>query len=162
MKSRRHRLSLEHLEDRTNPATVADLYQDVWNTYSSAVFLDELVNGDLDWLAYPSAGQFVQSYFTNLFQQANQTISLLNQFPGQMPGGPVSALASMEAGFAQWVGSVFGFSVGAPAATPSAPSSPSVGPVDPAHSTVAVSPASIAVGGTATVTLTAKDANGHQ
>src|SRR5438045_6410954 len=111
MKSRRSRLSVEHLEDRTNPATVADLYQNVVNTYSSALFLEQLVSGDLDWLAYPSAGQFVQSYFTNLFQQANQTISLLNQFPGQMPGGPVAALAQMEAGFAQWVGSVFGLCV---------------------------------------------------
>src|SRR5262249_25967324 len=48
------------------------------------------------------------------------------------------------------------------ALTTTAPSITIVGAADPAHSTVTVSPASIATTGTATVTLTAKDALGNQ
>src|SRR5262245_9291783 len=162
MKSSHRRLSVERLEDRTNPSSIADFYNNVWNTYTTQVFLEELMNADMSWLAFPQAQSMLQNYFTNVFQQAQQTFSLFNQFPGQMPSGPVLAFAQMQADFATWVGSVFGFSVNAPTpSAPSTPSNPSVGPASPATSTVGVSPASVQVGNTSTITLTAKDANGQ-
>ena len=52
--------------------------------------------------------------------------------------------------------------IDAQAVTSTAPTITVIGAADPAQSTVAVAPASIQSGGTATVTLTAKDANGTQ
>src|SRR5262249_41283180 len=161
MTTRRVRLSVESFEDRTAPASAGDLLASAQPTYASALVLREL-NHAPAMLASPALRPMVQSLFTGIFQQATQTTALLGQFPGALPSGMAAAvgrLASMEAGIAEWVASRLGFSLPS-VSVPVSPPSTTPGQISPAPSTVSLSPTSVAVGGTATVTLTAKDANG--
>ena len=91
--------------------------------------------------------------FTNVYQQAMQAIPL---------GGAVGALAYQEAGFAQMAGNILVSTYGRCIGRSAPPiSSPSIGPASPAQSFVSLSPTTVAVGGTSTVTLIAVDANGN-
>src|SRR5215213_3802062 len=142
MTARRVRLSVESLEDRTTPATVADLHAAAAQTYATAGYLNQL-NGNRWLITSPAIRPAVQSFFTNVFRQATRTAALLAEFPGALPPGQANLIrwqANTEATIARWVGSALGFSV---TAAPTIPPVPTPGPASPAQSTVAVSPASI-------------------
>ncbi len=146
MKSRRRRLSVEPLEDRMNPASAGQIY-------ATGMFLQGLLQADNSWMFLPAARSMVQGYFTNVYQQAIETIP---------QGGLVGAMASQEADFARFASNLIGFNLtGASVTPPPVSSTPSIGPASPAHSFVSISPTSVAVGGTSTVTLTAVDASGN-
>src|SRR5258708_6437665 len=113
MNSQTLRLSIENLEDRTTPASTGDLFASAQQSYLTAEFLQQLARDPM-LLASPAVRPAVQSYFTGVFEQANQTLALLNEFPGVLPGGQASlveGLASMESNVAQLMGSRLGFSM---------------------------------------------------
>jgi adhesin/invasin len=164
MKSRRTRLSVTSLEERATPATSADLYASVSQTYATSVQLQQMAS-NFGMLANPFARPIVQSYFQNVYSQSINTMTLLAQFPGALPGPTanlVSGLASMDASIASSVASVLGFQLVAPAVAAPVPTTPALGPVSAARSVIAIAPTSIPTGGTTTVTLTARDANGRR
>jgi adhesin/invasin len=159
MTTRRTRLSVEPLEDRTTPATAADLTASVIQTQRTAEFLTALYQNRWE-LTNPVLRPNVQAIFTNVFRQANRTLNLLEQFPDALPTGLENMArneARWEVATARMVAGIVGFPLGT---APTPPPNPTPGAASPAKSTVAVAPASVAVGSTATVTLTAKDANG--
>jgi adhesin/invasin len=164
MTIRRRRLSVEGLEDRTTPASASDLQAVAQQTISTAFVLQWLSNDPMA-VANPAIRPAVESYFTAVYQNAVLTTQLLGQFPGTLPAGQeamVGAMAANEAGIAQFVSARLGFNLTPPAtgSTPSTPTNPTPGTISAAKSTIGVNPASVPVGSTSTITLTAKDANG--
>jgi adhesin/invasin len=159
MKLRRTRLSIDSLEDRVTPATAADLNAFAVQTQRTAFMMQELSKHP-GMIGSPAFRPMVQSYFKGVFVEAQTTLSLLKQFPNTFSAGISDAIgqwATVNSNIAQSIGNMLGFSV----VPPTPPPPPSVvGIPNVTKSTVGVSPASVATGGTTTVTLTAKDANG--
>ncbi|HEX3152800.1 MAG TPA: invasin domain 3-containing protein [Gemmataceae bacterium] len=158
MKARKTRLSIDSLEDRVTPATAADLNTFALATQRTAFTLQALSKNP-GMIASPIFRPMVEAYFKGVFAEAQETLVLLNEFPDTFSAGISEAIgewATVNENIAQMVGNALGFSVVPPTVTP-----PNVvGVASAADSTVAASPASIAVNGTSTVTLTARDANG--
>jgi len=105
MEPLRRRLRIEHLEDRTTPSSVADLY---W----TASYLERL-SQDMEWMSHPSARPWVQGYFTGMYNDAMATLPTLSD--------PAAAGVAMSiASFAQSVSGIAGFSVFPPPFVPPA------------------------------------------
>jgi len=100
------RPNLQRLEDRLTPATVADIA-------SAAAFLGRQ-SEDMEWMSHPSARNWVQSYFTGLYQDMMATLPTISD-------SGVAAAANYLASFAVSVGNEVGFTVVPPIPPPPAP-----------------------------------------
>jgi hypothetical protein len=106
METFRFRPNLLRLEERLTPATVADIA-------STAAFLGRQAE-DMEWMAHPSAREWVQNYFTGLYQNMMSTLPTLSD--------PAAASTAQNlAGFAVSVGNWIGFSVVPEVPPPPAP-----------------------------------------
>jgi hypothetical protein len=148
MTLRRTRLSIEPLEDRTNPATGAALSQQV---FANGLMMQELAK---DMSAAMSSGPALRSFITHVHNTAVQA----QLDPSQ--SSQVSALARLQDRVARFVASRIGLTLSAPVVSPPTPPPATGGAPSVATSTVGLNPASVPVGGTSTVTLTAKNAAG--
>jgi adhesin/invasin len=160
MRNRRHRLSIEALEDRTNPGSLSELNSLAVASYMTTSEIKYVVDNfakQFMGLDNAAAKPLLQSFFTNVFNQAQETLVLANEFPNSSAAAIARPFAELNRSFALEIGNLAGFNV-KPPASPKPPAK--AGAANPAHSTVSLSPTTVAVGGTASVTLTAKDVHG--
>jgi adhesin/invasin len=110
--SNRRRLSVERLEDRTNPAS---LNEQALATYFTTLTLKDMMEhiDHYSWLANPAAGPLVKSFFNNVYQQSQTTLSMFHSSSG-LGAALVKPLAQLNASFAKGVGSLLGFNLSAP------------------------------------------------
>src|SRR4051812_19796492 len=101
--SNRRRLSVERLEDRTNPAS---LNEQALATYFTTLTLKDMMEhiDHYSWLANPAAGPLVKSFFNNVYQQSQTTLSMFHSSSG-LGAALVKPLAQLNASFAKGVGS---------------------------------------------------------
>lgn len=96
MQTFRFRPNLLRLEDRLTPATMADVA-------AASAFIGRQAQ-DIEWMAHPSARQWVQSYFTDLYQDMTSVMPTLSN-------SPAAGTAQYLATFAIAIGEAVNFTV---------------------------------------------------
>ena len=104
MEPRRVRLSLDALETRETPASLAEMYTAAAQTQANAALVRTL-SSDFDWMANPAFRPVVQQFARNLYQQSNSALTMM--------AGP-RAVAAANAAVAVYLANWLGFSVVAP------------------------------------------------
>ena len=100
METFQFRPSIERLEDRTVPATVAEISFAAAQAQATAAMIGSIVR-DMDWVFNPAMRPTVQQFVRTIYQQSNAAMAMGAAYP----------VAQSNANFAQNVANGLGFSI---------------------------------------------------
>jgi FKBP-type peptidyl-prolyl cis-trans isomerase len=120
-------LAVEALETREVPAS--NLWASALQTYEISQFLHSTMS-DTSWLASSSARATVQQLFKGIYQNSQSVLHQMNASHSSGDFGGLGAMAEMNAGFAQLVGSSLNFAVATPPKPVVKPPKPPTTPTD--------------------------------
>src|SRR3954469_2471973 len=103
MDPRRVRLSLEALESRETPASLAAMYAAAAQTQANAGLVRTL-SSDFGWMANPAFRPVVVQFAQNLFQQSTNAMSVMTGPGWAGPGALAAANAAVAQNLANWLG----------------------------------------------------------
>jgi len=103
MDPRRVRLSLDALESRETPASLAAMYAAAAQTQANAGLVRTL-SSDFGWMANPAFRPVVVQFAQNLFQQSTNAMSVMTGPGWAGPGALAAANAAVAQNLANWLG----------------------------------------------------------